>query len=108
MTSKELLYKWVCDKIENGESRFSFKQVDDETGTYFEEVKAQPELNEYAIKSRIDMEKNMEKYFDVDLTEIETVCIRAFLDGILKIEEGIESEGRVKSKTQIREYIYNF
>lgn len=98
MTSKELLYKWVCDKLENGEKKFSFKQKNDEAGTFFEEMKTQPELEVYDIKNRLDMEKYMEKYFDDDLTDIGAVCIRAFLDGVLKINEEIARGGGVKAK----------
>lgn len=107
MTSKELFYKWVCDKTENVERRFSFEQTNDGAETYFEEIENQPVLVEYDIKSKCDMEKYMEKYFDDDLVEIETVCVRAFLEGISKIEERVEKK-EIRTDTGIREYIYNF
>lgn len=109
MTSKELLYEWGCGKAGNGERKLSFGQINDGIRTYFEEMEVQPVLAEYAVKNKSDMEKYMEKYFDDDLTEIKTVCIRAFLEGILKIEDEDEFEKKtIQSNTGIKEYIYNF
>ena len=72
-------------------------------------MEVQPVLVEYAVKNKSDMEKYMEKYFDGDLAEIKTVCIRAFLEGMLKIEDEDESgKEMIQSDTGIKEYIYNF
>ena len=107
MTSKERLYKWVCEKSRHEEGRVMFGEIDDEINTYFIDIEKQPILEEYEINDKFDIEKYMEKYFDKVLAEVKGECIRSVLEGMSKVKttDNIKS---VQKSTGIREYIYNF
>lgn len=105
MTNKEKLCDWICQMPETE----GFETIDQRQGTYFIDYNEQSALIEYEIDNKRDIEHYMNLFFDDELSEFKTECVKQLLNSMY-IYSASASEERKKKKhtTGIREYIYNF
>ena len=108
LTDKERLYEWGRQKAEDEIGRYHFPGFHRNEKSYLEDIEVQPELEEYDFKNRTDMERLLDTYFDEDLSEIKTECMRVLLKKLIGLEKEERKEDKGNRKVGVPEFIYNF
>lgn len=104
LTNKDI-FNDIVKRYYQKETNTIFTKIDTNINTYFETVDVQPELMEYELLDKKQIDKYLDIVFDDSYKELKKICLLEMLRSISEIDQ----EERISYVDgQIAEYVYSF